>query len=104
MSPRFTASSELPALVLAHETFWGGLWWILLVAFANSVFAVCLATANVSTRMWYGMARSGSFPKALAKVDPKFKSPTNAISADGAVARGRARRRVSTTARTSRSS
>jgi amino acid transporter len=73
-----TASSELPALVLAHK-LWGTLWWILLVAFANSVFAVCLATANVSTRMWYGMARSGSFPKALAKVDPKYKSPTNAI-------------------------
>ena len=43
------------------------------------MFAVCLATANVSTRMWYGMARSGSFPQALAKVDPKYKSPTNAI-------------------------
>ena len=73
-----TASSELPALALAHK-LWGTFWWVLLVAFANSVFAVCLATANVSTRMWYGMARSGSFPKALAKVNPKFKSPTNAI-------------------------
>jgi amino acid transporter len=75
---KVTASSELPALVLAHQ-LWGSLWWILLVAFANSVFAVCLATANVSTRMWYGMARSGSFPKALAKVHPVYKSPTNAI-------------------------
>ena len=75
---KVTASSELPALVLAHN-LWGSLWWVLLVAFLNSVFAVCLATANVSTRMWYGMARSGSFPKALAKVDPKYKSPTNAI-------------------------
>ena len=73
-----TASSELPALVLAHH-LWGALWWVLLVAFINSVFAVCLATANVSSRMWYGMARSGSFPKILAKVDPKYKSPTNAI-------------------------
>jgi amino acid transporter len=73
-----TASSELPALALAHN-LWGTLWWVLLIAFVNSVFSVCLATANVSTRMWYGMARSGSFPKFLAKVDPKFKSPTNAI-------------------------
>ena len=73
-----TASSELPALALAHK-LWGTFWWVLLVAFANSVFAVCLATANVSTRMWYGMDRSGSFTKALAKVNPKFKSPTNAI-------------------------
>jgi amino acid transporter len=29
--------------------------------------------------MWYGMARSGSFPKALATVHPKYKTPTNAI-------------------------
>ena len=73
-----TASSELPALALAHK-LWGSLWVVLLFAFLNSVFAVCLATANVSTRMWYGMARSGSLPSALAKVDPKYKSPTNAI-------------------------
>ena len=73
-----TASSELPALVLAHK-LWGTLWWVLLIAFLNSTFAVCLATANVSTRMWYSMARSGSFPKVLAKVNPRFKSPTNAI-------------------------
>ena len=73
-----TASSELPALALAHR-LWGSLWVVLLFAFLNSVFAVCLATANVSTRMWYGMARSGSFPQALAKVHPKYKSPTNAI-------------------------
>lgn len=72
------SSAELPALVLAHR-LWGTLWWVLLVAFLNSVFAVCLATANVSTRMWYGMARSGSFPKALAKINPEYKSPTNAI-------------------------
>lgn len=73
-----TASSELPALALAHK-LWGSLWVVLLFAFLNSVFAVCLATANVSTRMWYGMARSGSLPSALAKVHPVYKSPTNAI-------------------------
>ena len=73
-----TASSELPALALAHH-LWGSLWVVLLFAFLNSVFAVCLATANVSTRMWYGMARSGSLPSALAKVHPTYKSPTNAI-------------------------
>lgn len=73
-----TASSELPALALAHK-LWGSLWVVLLFAFLNSVFAVCLATANVSTRMWYSMARSGSLPAVLGKVHPTFKSPTNAI-------------------------
>jgi amino acid transporter len=71
-------SSTLPGLVLAHR-YWGGAWVILLLAFLNTTIAVCLATANVGTRMWYRMAKGGSFPKALAKVHPKFKTPTNAI-------------------------
>lgn len=71
-------SPVLPGLALARE-LWGGLWWLVLAALGSSVLAVCLATANVGTRMWYGMARSGSFPKALAKVHPTFKTPTNAI-------------------------
>ena len=71
-------SPVLPALALAQRV-WGDLWWILLFAFANSVFAVCIACANVGTRMWYSMARSGSFPAALAKTHPEHKTPTNAI-------------------------
>lgn len=71
-------SPDLPAFALAQRV-WGSGWILLLFAFLNSVIAVCLATANVGTRMWYAMARSGSFPKALAKVDPIHKTPTNAI-------------------------
>ncbi|MFN8631828.1 MAG: APC family permease [Chloroflexota bacterium] len=71
-------SEELPALKMAQDV-WGAGWLLLLFAFLNSVIAVCLATANVGTRMWYAMARSGSFPKALAKVEPNKKTPTNAI-------------------------
>ena len=71
-------SSELPGLVLAHR-FWGGAWVIVLLAFFNTTIAVCLATANVGTRMWYRMAKGGSLPKALAKVNPEYKTPTNAI-------------------------
>jgi amino acid transporter len=71
-------SPVLPALGLAHRV-WGDLWFIILLAFLNSVAAVCVACANVGTRMWYSMARSGSFPKALAKLHPEHKTPTNAI-------------------------
>jgi amino acid transporter len=71
-------SSELPALVLAHR-FWGGAWVIILFALLNSTLAVCLATANVGTRMWYGMARTGSFPRAMAKIAPTYRTPVNAI-------------------------
>jgi len=68
----------LPALALAHRV-WGDLWILVLFAFLNSVAAVSIACANVGTRMWYSMARSGSFPKALATVHPRHKTPTNAI-------------------------
>ncbi len=68
----------LPALALAHRV-WGNLWILVLIAFLNSVAAVSIACANVGTRMWYSMARSGSFPKALATVHPRHKTPTNAI-------------------------
>jgi amino acid transporter len=71
-------SAELPGLVLAHR-FWGAAWWILLLAFLNTTIAVCIATANVGTRMWYRMAKGGSLPKAMAKVNPTYKTPTNAI-------------------------
>jgi amino acid transporter len=73
-----TSATPVPALALAHRV-WGGGWIIILFAFLNSVAAVSIACANVGTRMWYGMARSGSFPKALAEVHPKHKTPTNAI-------------------------
>ncbi len=75
-----TGSPDLPGLALAHKV-WGPVWWFVLLAFMSSVLAVCLATANVGTRMWYGMGRSGSFPKWFAKVHPVHKTPTNAIFA-----------------------
>ena len=73
-----TDPTGVPALTLAHRV-WGGGWIIIIFAFLNSVAAVSIACANVGTRMWYSMARSGSFPKALATVHPKHKTPTNAI-------------------------
>jgi amino acid transporter len=71
-------SPDLPGLALAHK-LWGPVWWFVLLAFLSSVLAVCLATANVGTRMWYGMGRSGSFPRWFANVHPRHKTPTNAI-------------------------
>jgi amino acid transporter len=76
--PDAISKEAVPALTLAHRV-WGGGWIIILFAFLNSVAAVSIACANVGTRMWYSMARSGSFPAALAKVHPQHKTPTNAI-------------------------
>jgi amino acid transporter len=73
-------SPDLPGLALAHK-LWGAGWLLILLAFLSSTLAVTLATANVSTRMWYSMGRNGAFPKMFARVHPKFKTPTNAIFA-----------------------
>jgi amino acid transporter len=73
-------SPDLPGLALARRV-WGGGWWFILIAFMSSTLAVSLATANVSTRMWYALGRNGAFPKLFAKVQPAYKTPTNAIFA-----------------------
>jgi amino acid transporter len=73
-------SPDIPGLALARRV-WGGGWWFVLIAMMSSTLAVTLATANVSTRMWYSMGRNGAFPKLFAKVHPVYKTPTNAIFA-----------------------
>ena len=73
-------SPDLPGLALARNV-WGGGWWLILIAFMSSTLAVSLATANVSTRMWYALGRNGAFPKLFSKVHATYKTPTNAIFA-----------------------
>lgn len=74
-----TESEELPALVLGHR-LWGGAWVLLLVAMLTSVIGASLACQNVATRMWFGMARSGALPTAVARVHPTHRTPTAAIA------------------------
>jgi len=76
---RLINSPVLPGLGLADK-YWGAVWWLVMAAFLSSTLAVCIATANVGTRMWYGMGRSGSFPKAFAKVS-RHQTPVTAIIA-----------------------
>lgn len=44
-----------------------------------TVLANANAGANVFTRTAFAFGRVGVFPRALAQLDPKFKSPRNAI-------------------------
>jgi len=76
---KLPSSSTLPGLVLS-ERFWGGAWWILLIAFFSSVMAVSLACNNVSTRMWYKSGAIGAFPKPFGHVHGRFKTPDVAIA------------------------
>jgi amino acid transporter len=77
---RLISSPVLPGLALADKD-WPAVWWLVMAAFLSSTIAVCVATANVGTRMWYAMGRSGSFPKSFARVHPIYKTPVTAIFA-----------------------
>ena len=74
----FINSQENPTFVLARE-YWGNAWVIVLLALLNSVIAAAIAANSAATRVWFGMARSGSLPQALAKVHPKYKTPVNGV-------------------------
>src|SRR5262249_31835765 len=43
---------------------------------------------NAVTRVYFSLARAGVFPKALAYVNPKTQTPTNAIFLQGVIAIG----------------
>lgn len=75
----FGSSEVAPAIALAQK-YWGGAWFIIVIALINSVLAVAVASNNVSTRMWYAMARSGSIPKAFARLHPIYRTPVNAVA------------------------
>ena len=58
----------------------GTIFWILvLFAIINSTIANANAGANVFTRTAYAFGRAGAFPKFLSEIDPKRKTPRNAV-------------------------
>lgn len=57
-----------------------GLFWILVfLAIVNSTIANANAGINVSSRTTFAMGRIGAFPSILAVVNPRHRSPVNAI-------------------------
>jgi amino acid transporter len=74
----FIDSRENPTFVIARH-YWGTGWVLVLLALLNSVIAAAIAGNNAATRVWFGMARSGSLPRMLAKVHPKYKTPVNGV-------------------------
>jgi amino acid transporter len=71
-------SAEAPLFVVARR-LWSRAWVLVLVAVLNSVLGVCVACTTTSTRMFYAMGRAGTLPGALARVHPRFRTPTGAI-------------------------
>lgn len=56
---------------------------VTLVKTIGPVFSAMVAQAAVS-RLMYGMARAGSLPKGLSRVDPRTGTPRNAVLVSGA--------------------
>jgi amino acid transporter len=54
-------------------------WFMVLIAIINSTIANANAGANVFTRTAFAFGRAGVFPRSLAALDPKYKSPKNAL-------------------------
>jgi amino acid transporter len=52
---------------------------MVLFAIINSTIANANAGANVFTRTAFAFGRAGAFPKVLAEIDPKHKTPRNAV-------------------------
>jgi amino acid transporter len=71
-------ATAFPVATMAQRV-WGGAWVLLLFALLNSAIALSIACFNGGTRTWYAMGRSGVLPKMVGKVNPKRKTPVNAI-------------------------
>ncbi|PYV37587.1 MAG: hypothetical protein DMG06_27675, partial [Acidobacteria bacterium] len=74
----FIKSAENPTFRLG-KNLWGSGWILLFIAVINSILAVSIASTNAATRVFFAMVRSGSLPRGLAKVHPRYKTPANAI-------------------------
>ncbi|HEX3921494.1 MAG TPA: APC family permease [Streptosporangiaceae bacterium] len=72
------AASANPYYDMARRV-WGLGWIFVFIAIINSAVAIGIACSNAVTRVWHGMGSVGVLPKELAKVQPRFKTPSNAI-------------------------
>lgn len=75
------ASSPDPGLIV-FKNYLGPIGFALLIIFTiNSYFSYGVAKTNAVSRIWYSAARDKVlFPKSLAKIHPKYKTPGNAMT------------------------
>jgi amino acid transporter len=61
------------------RSLYGLFWFFVFLAIVNSTIANANAGVNVSSRTAYAMGRIGAFPRLLAQVHPRHRSPVVAI-------------------------
>jgi APA family basic amino acid/polyamine antiporter len=76
------AYSKLVAADAAEKAIAGGGKWISLLVMI-STFGTTNAVILTSSRVYYSMAEHSTFPKFLARVHPRFHTPTAALIAQG---------------------
>ncbi len=72
------ATNANPYYEMARRV-WGLGWIFVFVAIINSSVAIGIACSNAVTRVWHGMGSVGVLPKELAKIQPRFRTPSNAV-------------------------
>jgi amino acid transporter len=71
----FPASGDGNPWDALARTAWGAGWVLVFLAIANSAIANANASANAATRTWFAMGRIRLLPRALAHVNPRWRSP-----------------------------
>jgi amino acid transporter len=61
------------------RSLYGAFWFFVFLAIVNSTIANANAGVNVSSRTAYAMGRIGAFPRFLAQINAKHRSPATAI-------------------------
>jgi amino acid transporter len=75
----FTSSGSASWEGMARNLY-GLFWFFVFLAIVNSTIANANAGVNVMSRMSFAMGRVHAFPAALARVNPRFRSPVLAIA------------------------
>ncbi|HEY5357869.1 MAG TPA: APC family permease [Streptosporangiaceae bacterium] len=75
----FAAESGHASWVGLARELYGFFWFFVFLAIVNSTIANANAGMNVSSRTAYAMGRIGAFPRLLAQVHPRHRSPVPAI-------------------------
>jgi amino acid transporter len=75
----FTTGTGAASWVGLARSLYGLFWFFVFLAIVNSTIANANAGVNVSSRTAYAMGRIGAFPRFLALVHPRHRSPAVAI-------------------------
>lgn len=84
LSPAAMAESQTVAVDVMTQTVGASGGILISLAIMMNTFGNVSAQVMVKSRTWYAMARDGLFPRWLARIHPKYKTPNRALFVQGA--------------------